>query len=364
MAETALSPGIARGGNFPVLDANNGDITATDQRGVVRPQAGVDIGAFQLPPAGAATRLLIVPVITKLVAGHVLGTTNTPNSFVVKLVNAKGVVDTTNTSTVTINIDTTTGAPTAFPAVTMQAAAGIATFSGLMPLIAGSFTLVATDGALTAAKSNKFTVSPDTASGRLFLNSPASTVVGVPLAPNLVVEIQDQFGNIITTDHSKVTLSLATPGPGTLGGTTTVTVSKGIATFSKATLSAVGSYTLNAIDNTLLSNNSAQFSQTITQGITTVAAPHPAASYKANHPITLTATFKSSAPTTVPFTGTVTIVDQSSDVLGSATVSANGSIKFTLNNLAANTYICTLVYPGDTNHTAITSSSFTLLVKP
>src|SRR5262249_35698960 len=45
--------------------------------------------------------------------------------------------------------------------------------------------------------------------------------------------------------NSQVTVSLAS-GPGTLGGTTTVTAVAGVATFTDLTLSAAGTYTLQA----------------------------------------------------------------------------------------------------------------------
>jgi hypothetical protein len=362
MAEQANSPGIGQGASFRVLDASNGDITATDQRGVVRPLSGVDIGAFQLPPTGAAKKLLIVPVVSTIVAGGTLGTTTTPGTFVVKLINSKGQIDTSNTSSVTINVDNSAGVAVGSP-VTVQAVAGIATFSGLSETLAGSFTLVATDANLTPGKSNKFTVTPDTATAKLVLtHQPAATVVGAPLATNLIVEIQDQYDNVITTNKSKVTLT-KTSGPGTLGGTTTVTASKGVATFSKAFLSTAGTYSLSATDSSLTSNSSVEFAQTITQGVTTIAAPHTAASYAANRAITLSGTFKSSAPTSIPFTGTASIVAQNSDVLGTAVLSANGAVKFVLTSLPANTYVCTITYPGDTNHTAVTSSTFNIVVK-
>jgi hypothetical protein len=110
MAETALSPGIAHGANFPVLDASNGDITATDQRGVVRPRSsGIDIGAFQLPPAGAATRIVILPITPSIKAGATIGTTGTSSQFVVELVNAKGIVDASNNSSVMLTITVAAG---------------------------------------------------------------------------------------------------------------------------------------------------------------------------------------------------------------------------------------------------------------
>jgi large repetitive protein len=66
----------------------------------------------------------------------------------------------------------------------------------------------------------------------------------------------------------------------------------------------------------------------------------------------------------VPFTGTVTLTDQNSDTLGTATVTAAGAIKLVLTDLAPGTYTCTVSYPGDANHTAVTSPSFKIKVNP
>ena len=206
----------------------------------------------------------------------------------------------------------------------------------------------------------------ETASAHLVLiPQSAGTVVGVPLAPAIIAKVEDQFGNVVIAGTSSVTMSIVSaPSGGTLGGTTTVKVSKGVATFSKATLSVAGDYTLALTDATLAITTPVQFVQTVTPGITTIIAPHPAPSYKVGQTINLAATFKSSASTSVPFTGTATILGPTAQVLGTATVAANGSVKFALTGLVAGTYLCTLAYPGDVNHTPITSTSFTLLVKP
>ena len=56
----------------------------------------------------------------------------------------------------------------------------------------------------------------------------------------------DQFGNLVSTDSSNVTVALAAnPAGGTLSGTTTVAAVNGLATFSNLSLDkAVAGYTL------------------------------------------------------------------------------------------------------------------------
>ena len=56
-----------------------------------------------------------------------------------------------------------------------------------------------------------------------------SVTAGNPLTDPIVIDEEDQYGNIVTSDNStQVTASLAS-GAGTLIGTTTVTVQDGVA---------------------------------------------------------------------------------------------------------------------------------------
>ena len=118
------------------------------------------------------------------------------------------------------------------------------------------------------------------------------------------------------------------PATGVLDGRNMVTVANGMATFSGAILSAVGNGVLGATDGTLSIATAVQYSQNVVPGATTVALPHPAASYTVGQAITLTTALKSAS--TLTFTGTATIVDQNNDVLGMAQTSATGAVKIVL----------------------------------
>ena len=239
---------------------------------------------------------------------------------------------------------------------------GVATFPGLSINQAGTYTLMASDPTFTSATSDSFIVSPDLASAQLFIQQgPASSLVGLGLSPVTIVDVQDQFGNLITTDHSEVTIAIDSgPNGATLSGITTLDFANGTATFTGLKLSTAGTYTLSATDATL-AMPTVQFSPTvITPGTTTIAKPPVAASYTVGKTITLQATLKSSASLTVPFTGTATLLDQLGDTLGTADVAAGGLAKFTLTSIPPGVYTATVVYPGDANHTAASSSAFTL----
>jgi hypothetical protein len=121
--------------------------------------------------------------------------------------------------------------------------------NGVTLKTAGSQSVTATDtvtGFLTGSAT--VTVSPAAADHLVFLQPPADTGAGQMLSP-VMVEVVDAFGNVETGDDSDtITLSIGTnPGGGTLGGTMTVTVVNGVATFGDLSIDMAGmGYTLHA----------------------------------------------------------------------------------------------------------------------
>jgi subtilase family serine protease len=110
---------------------------------------------------------------------------------------------------------------------------GIATFSGLADDIAETISLQFSSGTLQAATSDNITVNPAAATKLVIATQPSSTATaGTAFSTQPVIWEEDQFGNVETGDNSTVvTVSLAS-GVGPLQGTTTETVSAGIATFA------------------------------------------------------------------------------------------------------------------------------------
>src|SRR5262249_56664056 len=117
---------------------------------------------------------------------------------------------------------------------TATVSSGVATFNNLAISAPGSYTLTATDGSLTSATSNSFTI--QTPAKLAFTQQPGNGVVGTPLSPPVAVAVEDANGNTVTGDSSPLTLTpssgtfangrntaTATPGPGLppLGGALT-----------------------------------------------------------------------------------------------------------------------------------------------
>jgi hypothetical protein len=92
-----------------------------------------------------------------------------------------------------------------------------------------------------------------------FGQEPTNTTAGGQFVPPIMVDVENQFGNTLTTDGSTVTLSVES-GPGSLNGTVTATAVNGVATFNNVSLLTGGQYTLLATDGSLTKMISASFS--------------------------------------------------------------------------------------------------------
>ena len=112
---------------------------------------------------------------------------------------------------------------------------GVATFSGLSYNTAEAMDITFTSGAsgISPVTSNPVLVAPTTPSQLVIQQQPSSTATaGQPFATQPVVYEEDQFGNLETGDNTTPVTAILASGSGPLQGTTTVTLSGGVATFS------------------------------------------------------------------------------------------------------------------------------------
>ena len=131
----------------------------------------------------------------------------------------------------------------------------------------------------------------------VWLQPPASGTVSTPVIPQPEVAVEDAGNNIVSNDLSSVTLQLVPPAPGHLSTTCTGVESYGIVQFSNCSLSAIGSYTIKAVDSS--------------SGVT----PAP------NVPVTITAAPPAKLVfTSTAFTGTSSGTASNSPTLGLITV--------------------------------------------
>src|SRR5262249_41411176 len=108
----------------------------------------------------------------------------------------------------------------------------------------GTFTATAATTGASANASFSLTNNPGTASKLAFAQQPSNAVAGVAITPSVTVQLQDQFGNNLSTSGIPVALIL---NAGDLFGTLTrLTNASGLATFEGLNVHVAGTYTLTA----------------------------------------------------------------------------------------------------------------------
>jgi hypothetical protein len=149
---------------------------------------------------------------------------------------------------------------------------GVATFSDISFNTAGSYTLEASavgPNGPVSGTSASFNIIANAGSGlgtKLgFVDEPTNTNAGGTIGPAVTVDVEDAFGNLITSDNSTVTLSLA--GGGVLGGTVSAAAVNGVATFTNLSPQAAGTQELRATDGSDTAGTSSSF--TVTAGAAT-----------------------------------------------------------------------------------------------
>jgi hypothetical protein len=125
---------------------------------------------------------------------------------------------------------------------------GVATFNNLSLTKAGSYSFAFTASGLPQITSNKITVSPAAATHLVFAQQPAGTVAGTKLHA-IIVDLEDQYGNLATGASSTVTLTLSDGSQ--LSGTTAVNAHDGVATFSDLTATEAGTHKFSASGSSL-----------------------------------------------------------------------------------------------------------------
>jgi CSLREA domain-containing protein len=183
-------------------------------------------------------------------------TAGTPFSITVTALDAGNNTATGYTGTVSFT-ESDNGAASSIPGnyTFVSADNGVHTFTNSVTLVtAGAQTVTATDtvtGSITGTSSNIY-VSPGTATQVVFKTMPSSTATaGVAFATQPVVAIEDQYGNVETSDSTDtVTAARGSLGTAALqGASLTVTVSNGVATFSGLSYDKAETLNISATSN-------------------------------------------------------------------------------------------------------------------
>jgi len=111
--------------------------------------------------------------------------------------------------------------------------------------LSGNARIRAAFGSLTSIDSGIITVIPDDPAAIEITTQPSATAVaGVVFAQQPVVRLVDGFGNVAIGNSTTAITASRLDGQGTLQGTTTVSVSQGVATFSNLSHTVANSITL------------------------------------------------------------------------------------------------------------------------
>jgi len=182
---------------------------------------------------------------------------------------------------------------TLFGNTNVSASNGVATFGDLSIEVADSaYTLAASASGLDGAVSGTFRIEPAAASRLAFATGPSNVEGLEPIAPAVEVEVVDAYGNRVTDSSATVALALATDpttgdasgGGTTLYGTTTVTASDGLATFSSLSLNRPGEgFTVEATSTGLTGTTSGTFNVNLTFQTVSAVGHHTCGLTTANH---------------------------------------------------------------------------------
>ena len=218
-AFSGLSYNVAETINLRFFTNKVGVATATSNNIVVSPAAASQLVVTQQPSPSATAGVAFAtqPVV------------NEEDAF-------NNVINTDSTHTVTVTRGNHGTASLQGSELTVTLVNGAATFNGLSYDVAETLNLsFSTNAGSFTATSNDILVSPATASQFAVTQQPSPTATaGVAFATQPVVNEEDAFGNVISTDN--ITTVTATRGPlgnATLQGCTmTVTLVNGVGAFS------------------------------------------------------------------------------------------------------------------------------------
>ncbi len=211
--------------------------------------------AFDITP-GVATHL----VFTTQPGGGNAGTA-WDQQPVVTIQDDLGNTVTSSSANVTLAIGTNNGEGRLSGTTTVSASNGVATFRGLFIDKSGKgYILTASSEGVPQATSSGFNII-GTPTQLVFTTQPGGGKEGSAWDQQPVVTIQDDSGNTVTSSSANVTLVIGTNhGGGRLSGTTTMSASKGVATFRGLSIDKSGKgYTLTASSDTFSQAISSEF---------------------------------------------------------------------------------------------------------
>jgi hypothetical protein len=212
--------------------------------------AGARSNIFAITAAPAA-RLDFAAQPTTTTAGATMA------AFTVRALDEFGNLSSTFNGPVTVAISVNPGGGALSGTTTVNAVAGVATFTTLsIDRAETGYRLVATSPGLTPDQSNAFSITGGAPVRLAFTVQPTNTAAGANITPTVRVAGFDALDNIATFNVGETITLMITPGTGTAGAALAnggpVAVSNGVAAFTGMSINLAGSnYTLTASSGAL-----------------------------------------------------------------------------------------------------------------
>jgi hypothetical protein len=200
-----------------------------------------DLAAYQLPAQLAGTSYQTptqLAVISQLPSSVTAGN---PFALTVAAEDGSGNVESSFNGLLTVALEAGPHGGLLSGDTTMEAVNGVATFSNLTLVTAGTgYSLEVTGGGLTPATVTALSVAP-AAAAQLVVTAQPPTSMTAGSSFGVAVAVVDRFGNLVPSYNGGVTVALGVnPSAGTLYGTLTVTASQGVAAFWGLTIFKAG----------------------------------------------------------------------------------------------------------------------------
>ena len=316
------SAGVATFSGLSIDQAANGYTIQATTTGLT----AATNNAFDIEPAAASQLVVTTQPPASTTAGNSFGLTITAED-------PYGNLTPSFTSSVTVALKSNPGSGTLNGTLTVNASAGVATFSGLsIDQAANGYTIQATTTGLSSATTNAFDITPAAASQLVVTTQPPASTTAV--SPNgQTVSAEDLYGNLTPSFTSSVTIALeSNPGDGTLNGTLTINAGAGVATFAGLTIDqAANGYTIQATTTGLSSATTNAFDITPAEATQLVVTTQPPASITAGDSFGLTVSVEdNNGNVQTGFTGSVTIALESNPgsgtLNGTLTVNASAGV--------------------------------------
>jgi sugar lactone lactonase YvrE len=329
-----------------IAGANSGSLVLTDTNlNAVAATQTILLSGSGIGPV--ASKLAVTGVATTLAVGGNLGTIG------VSVETSSGSVVTTSSVSITATI---TGPGGYSQLVTGTAVSGVASLSlsSLALNTAGTYTVTTSSTGLTSASSTVL-VTAGTASQLITSAVPATVAVGGNLG-TLGVEIEDAFGNVVTTSSAAVTVTIT--GPGGYSQAVTGNAVSGVASLHLSSLvfTTAGTYTVTTTSGSLSSVQTFVIAAIAAATATVAITPASAVAHTA---VTLTATVLSGGnpvhPGTVNFCNATALFCDGPALLGTAQLNSSGIASFKFIP-GPGTYSIAAVFSGTATAAAATSA--------